>query len=66
MSMSTPMEPNLGTGDDGIPAADAGVGAPEPAPGFGTAGEEPDEVDPTQEVPAPGRDEGGPTSGRRP
>ena len=28
--------------DDGIPAADPGAGAPEPAPGFGIGGEEPD------------------------
>jgi hypothetical protein len=28
--------------DDGIPAADPGSGAPEPAPGFGVEGEEPD------------------------
>jgi hypothetical protein len=27
--------------DDGIPAADPGAGAPEPAPGFGIGGEEP-------------------------
>jgi hypothetical protein len=42
MSMWTPMEPNLGRGDDGIPAADPGAGAPEPAEGFGVGGEEPD------------------------
>ena len=42
MSMWTPMEPNLGRGDDGIPAADAGTGAPPPADGFGIGGEEPD------------------------
>ncbi len=30
--------------DDGIPAADPGAGAPEPAPGFGIDGEEPDVV----------------------
>ena len=28
--------------DEGIPAADPGQGAPEPAPGFGVEGEEPD------------------------
>ena len=28
--------------DEGIPAADAGTGAPPPAPGFGVAGEDPD------------------------
>ncbi|NEK56930.1 hypothetical protein GCU56_03470 [Geodermatophilus sabuli] len=42
MSMSGPFEPNLGRGDDGIPAADPGAGAPEPAEGFGIEGEEPD------------------------
>lgn len=42
MSMSVPFEPNLGPRDDGIPAADPGAGAPEPAPGFGIGGEEPD------------------------
>ena len=30
--------------DEGIPAADPGQGAPEPAPGFGIGGEEPDVV----------------------
>jgi hypothetical protein len=30
--------------DDGIPAADPGQGAPEPAPGFGVGGEDPDVV----------------------
>jgi hypothetical protein len=42
MSTWAPMEPNLGRGDDGIPAADPGAGAPEPAEGFGVGGEEPD------------------------
>ena len=36
------MEPELPGGDGGIPAADAGAGAPPPAGGFGRAGEEPD------------------------
>ena len=36
------MEPELPGGDDGIPAADAGNGAPPPADGFGPAGGEPD------------------------
>jgi hypothetical protein len=40
--MWTPLEPNLGRGDDGIPAADPGAGAPAPADGFGIGGEEPD------------------------
>jgi hypothetical protein len=43
MSMSAPLEPNLpSSGNDGIPAADAGTGAPPPAEGFGVGGEEPD------------------------
>jgi hypothetical protein len=43
MSMSTPLEPDLpSSGEDGIPAADAGNGAPPPAEGFGVGGEEPD------------------------
>jgi hypothetical protein len=42
MSMSMPLEPNVGTPDDGIPAADPGAGAPPPAEGFGVGGEEPD------------------------
>ena len=42
MSMWTPMEPDLGREDDGIPAADPGTGAPAPADGFGIGGEEPD------------------------
>ena len=45
VSMWTPMEPNLGREDDGIPAADAGPGAPPPADGFGIGGEEPDRPD---------------------
>jgi hypothetical protein len=58
MSTSSPFEPNLGSRDEGIPAADPGAGAPEPAPGFGIGGEQPDLVDPTQEVPAPAADGG--------
>jgi hypothetical protein len=42
MSMTTPMEPDLPGGDDGIPAADPGAGSPPPADGFGIGGEEPD------------------------
>ena len=42
MSMSMPLEPNLGKPDEGIPAADPGAGAPPPAEGFGVGGEEPD------------------------
>ena len=58
MSMWSPLEPNLGHREDGIPAADPGPGAPETAPGTGIGGEEPDPVDPTLEVPAPGSDGG--------
>ena len=46
--------------DEGIPAADPGAGAPEPSPGFGIEGEDPDVVpaeDPSpqdaQAAPAP-------------
>jgi hypothetical protein len=43
MSMSAPFEPDVpSSADDGIPAADAGTGAPPPAEGFGVGGEEPD------------------------
>lgn len=42
MSMSAPFDAVQPTPDDGIPAADAGNGAPPPAEGFGVAGEEPD------------------------
>ena len=58
MSMSSPFEPHLGSGDEGIPAADPGAGAPELTSGFGIGGEEPDLVDPAQEVPAPVADGG--------
>ncbi len=57
MSMWTPMEPNLGRGDDGIPAADPGAGAPPTADGFGVGGEEPDPPEDagTQDADAHGR-----------
>jgi hypothetical protein len=42
MSMTQPMEPELPPQQDGIPAADAGLGAPPPAAAFGVGGEEPD------------------------
>ncbi|MGY1601570.1 hypothetical protein [Geodermatophilus sp. SYSU D00815] len=42
MSMTSPLEPEKGMPDDGIPAADPGAGGPEPAEGFGIEGEEPD------------------------
>ncbi len=48
MSMSAPLEPNLPASadeGDGIPAADAGRGAPPPAEGFGIDGEDPDRAD---------------------
>jgi hypothetical protein len=47
MSMSAPLEPNLPAShdDDGIPAADAGTGAPPPAEGFGVDGEDPDRAE---------------------
>ncbi len=51
MSMWTPMEPNLGQEDDGIPAADPGAGAPPPADGFGIGGEEPDRPEETDDGP---------------
>ena len=47
MSMSSPLEPHLGQPDEGIPAADAGAGAPPPADGFGIGGEEPDRPEET-------------------
>ncbi|MGY1806842.1 hypothetical protein ACI8AF_05685 [Blastococcus sp. SYSU D00669] len=40
--MTSPLEPEQGMPDQGIPAADPGAGAPEPADGFGIEGEEPD------------------------
>ncbi len=41
MSTMDPLDPFSGQpADDGIPAADAGTGAPEPAEGFGVGGEE--------------------------
>ena len=51
MSMSAPMEPNIPSSEDGggIPAADAGNGAPPPAEGFGLGGEEPDAPEQTDE-----------------
>ena len=58
MSQWAPMDPFSSDDRDGIPAADPGAGAPEPAPGFGIAGEEPDQIDPSQELPAPVADGG--------
>jgi hypothetical protein len=48
--------------DEGIPAADPGAGAPEPAPGFGIEGEDPD-VAPGG---APEDDEGRPAASEPP
>jgi hypothetical protein len=46
MSMTDPLDPFAGKpADDGIPAADAGTGAPDPAEGFGVGGEEPDRAE---------------------
>jgi hypothetical protein len=42
MSMTQPMEPELPSHREGVPAADTGRGAPPPAEGFGVGGEEPD------------------------
>ncbi|MGY1827094.1 MULTISPECIES: hypothetical protein [unclassified Blastococcus] len=54
--MTSPLEPNLGRPDDGIPAADPGAGAPQPAEGFGVGGEEPDRA---PETDRPGTGAGG-------
>ncbi len=60
MSMSEPLEPNLAPGGEGIPAADPGAGAPEPAPGFGIGGEEPDRPEEEGDRPEqPSADSGG-------
>ncbi len=65
VSMWTPMEPNLGRQDDGIPAADPGAGAPPPADGFGIGGEDPDR--PEEAVPeTAGADGDGDTPFRTP
>ena len=46
MTTSEPLLPHPGDGgqnqDERVAAADPGRGAPEPAPGFGVGGEEPD------------------------
>jgi hypothetical protein len=57
MSMSAPLEPHLPRHDDGIPAADAGTGAPPPAEGFGVEGEEPDGAEGEPQGPAADRPE---------
>ncbi|MCT2581552.1 hypothetical protein [Actinophytocola gossypii] len=45
---TTPFEPHRDPGDEDIPAADPGRGAPEPAPGFGPEGVEPDPREPVE------------------
>ncbi len=50
---TAPFEPDPQIGRDEIAAADPGAGAPEPAPGFGVTGEEPEE----SAVPGQSRDE---------
>ena len=61
MSMSAPFDPVQPSTDDGIPAADAGQGAPPPAEGFGVGGEEPDRPEDTDEdSPVAGRESGTP------
>lgn len=42
---TAPFEPNPEEGDEEIAAADAGRGAPPPAPGFGVEGEKPDIIE---------------------
>ena len=49
--------------DEGIPAADPGAGAPEPSPGFGIGGEDPDVVQPEDPSPADAEGAPPPTSG---
>ena len=49
------MEPDLPAPDEGIPAADAGAGAPPPSPGFGIAGEDPDRAAGPDRAEAPER-----------
>ena len=58
--MSAPFDPVQPSGDDdGIPAADAGTGAPPPAEGFGLGGEEPDTPEQTDaDSPATGSPDG--------
>ncbi|WP_235909910.1 hypothetical protein [Goekera deserti] len=50
------MEPELPGQQDGIPAADAGTGAPPPAPGFGARTGEPDAAHQVEGDPAPEAD----------
>lgn len=58
MSMAQPLQPNLHPERDTVPAADLGTGAPDPSPGFGVEGEEPDALgDPGKGVHVPGSDE---------
>jgi hypothetical protein len=48
MSMPPPFRAD--PSDGGIPAADPGPGAPEPSPGFGIGGEDPDVVPETEDA----------------
>jgi len=65
MSMSAPFDPVQPADDDGIPAADAGTGAPPPAEGFGVGGEEPGTPEQTAEG-SPAADRPGSTPFRTP
>ena len=59
MSMSAPFDPvQPSDGDQGIPAADAGNGAPPPAEGFGIGGEEPDAPEQADDSSATGSPDG--------
>jgi len=57
MSMMPPPFSTDEPAEGGIPAADPGAGAPEPAPGFGVEGEEPDVVGPEDDEGRPARSE---------
>ncbi|GAB3575243.1 hypothetical protein GCM10027445_37390 [Amycolatopsis endophytica] len=46
---TSPFEPDPYLGEERIAAADAGTGAPEPAPGFGARGEDPENEDPADQ-----------------
>jgi len=46
---TAPFEPDPHIGEQQIAAADAGRGAPQPAPGFGLQGEEPDVIEPPED-----------------
>jgi hypothetical protein len=46
MTQFAPLDPFSSAGDQGIPAADPGQGAPETAEGYGVGAEEPDVIEP--------------------